>query len=285
MPDQAVAAPSTWDVDFVKVSPTQNMTLLVTSEHPVEEYRDIATTLMSAGHLHAEQVGFVQQPSTPGACARLHMAAGEFCGNACMSLAVLNASGQALGRAGRTQVVLESSGAQGPVRCEVERRDTDYYCHLRMPLPRGVEAFAPAGFSQHPSTLVTYNDAIHVVVETERVDEDTRASAERLAADLARTSQTPLVAVMVYTPATGRLAPLTYLPSLGSLIWENSCGSGTASVGVHLARTGPPSTSAAVTQPGGSMWVGATHEHGRVTDLQIAGSVSIVAEGRAYIRA
>lgn len=282
--DPVRSVASTWDVDFVKLSPTLNMTLLVRTEHPVEEYHNIATALMSADHVHAEQVGFVQKASSPGAHARLHMAAGEFCGNACMALAVLNASEQALGRGGRTQVVLEASGAENVVRCEVERRDTDYYCRLHMPLPQGVEAFTPAGFGHLPSTLVTYDDAVHVIVETDRIDVDSKARAERLTAQLAQTSNAPLVAVMVYVPATGQLAPLIHLPALGSLIWESSCGSGTASVGVHLARTTRAAVSANVIQPGGSMWVGATLDRGRVTDLQIAGSVNIVAEGKAYVR-
>ncbi|MBG6181249.1 hypothetical protein [Arthrobacter sp. CAN_A1] len=282
--DPVRSVPSRWDVDFVKLSPTLNMTLLVRTVHPAEEYRDIATALMSAGHVHAEQVGFVQKASSPGAHARLHMAAGEFCGNACMALAVLNASEQALGREGRTQIVLEASGAENVVRCEVERRDTDYYCRLDMPLPRGAESFAPAEFGNLPSTLVTYDDAVHVIVETDRIDGGTKARAERLAAQLARTNDAPLVAVMVYVPATGQLAPLIHIPALGSLIWESSCGSGTASVGVHLARTTRAIVSANVIQPGGSMWVGVTHERGQATDLQIAGIVSIVAEGKAYIR-
>jgi len=259
------------------------MTLLVRSEHPVEEYGDIAAALMSAGHVHAEQVGFLQTPSSSAAHAHLHMAAGEFCGNACMALAALNASEQVPGREGRTQVVLEASGAEDFVQCEVERRDTDYYCLLRMPLPRGVEAVATAEFGQRPSTLVTYDDAVHVVVETESIDAETKARAERLTAQLAQSSNAPLVAVMVYAPATGELAPLISLPSLGSLIWERSCGSGTASVGLHLARTTRATVSVNVIQPGGSMWVGATHDRGRVTDLQIAGTVSIVAEGKAYV--
>jgi diaminopimelate epimerase len=58
---------STWarEIDFVKLSPTQNMTVLVRSRHPVREYRTIAAELLSAGHVHAEQVGFIRTPSRP----------------------------------------------------------------------------------------------------------------------------------------------------------------------------------------------------------------------------
>jgi diaminopimelate epimerase len=269
------------EIDFVKVSPTQNMTLLVRSEHPVEEYRGIAAALMSAGHVHAEQVGFVRKPTSPGAHAGLRMAADEFCGNACMALAAVSASEEGPGAAGPTDVVLETSGADDVVRCRVERRYPDYFCELAVPLPRRVEPWAADG----GSALVLYEDALHVVIEADRLDQETRDRAQATALRLGESWSVPLIGVMVYESRRKRLTPLVHIPSLDCMVWERSCGSGTGALGAYLAlkERGPIATE--VTQPGGTMRVTASCEHGRLAGLTVAGSVRIVAEGKAYVHA
>ncbi len=271
---------TTREVDFVKVSPTRNMTLLVRSEHPVEEYRGIATAIMSAGHVHAEQVGFVRKPASPGVDAGLHMAAGEFCGNACMALAAVSASEEGLGATGPTDVLLESSGAEDVVRCRVERRYPDFFCELMVPLPRRVEPWAAAG-----SALVLYEDSLHLVIEADRVDQETRERAQATALRLGESWSVPLIGVMVYESRRKRLTPLVHIPSLNCMVWERSCGSGTGSLGAYLAlkERGPIATD--VTQPGGTMRVTANCEQGRLAELTVAGSVRIVAEGKAYVHA
>ncbi len=269
---------TTREIEFVKVSPTQNMTLLVRTEHPVEEYRSIATAIMSAGHVHAEQVGFVRKPTMPEADVGLHMAAGEFCGNACMALAAVSAAEDGPG-AGSAEVVLETSGAEHLVRCRVERRSPDFLCELAMPLPRRVERCEGGG----GAALVLYEDSLHVVVETERVDRQTRDRAQATAVRLGKSWGVPLIGVMVYEPRRHRLTPLVHIPSLGCMVWERSCASGTAALGAHLAHTQRGPVATAVTQPGGTMHVTARCERGRLADLTVAGSVRIVAEGTAYV--
>ncbi len=276
---------STTAVDFVKLSPTQNMTLLVRSRHPVREYRPIAAELLSAGHVHAEQVGFIRTPTSPAAQVRLHMAGDEFCGNACMALAALRAAELGLGVDDGTDIVLEVSGADGLVTCRVERQDPDYYCRLAMPLPLGVEPFSIPGLDTGRSALVRYQDSLHVVIESDRHDHETRELAQAVAARLGATAGVPLIGVMLYDPGRRELAPLINVPSLSSVVWERSCGSGTASVGAYLATKagGPVRTS--VHQPGGTMHVQADHSARGVTGVRIGGRVAIVAEGTAYVHA
>jgi histidine racemase len=269
----------------VKLSPTQNMTLLVRSRHPVREYRPIAAQLLSAGHVHAEQVGFVRTPTSPAAQVRLHMAGDEFCGNACMALAALTAAEQGLCVDDRTDVVLEASGADGLVTCRVERQDSDYYCRLAMPLPIRVEPCPVPDLAMGRSALVRYPDSLHLVIESDRLDQETRGRAEAVATRLGETAGVPLVGVMLYDPDRRELTPLVNVPALSSIVWERSCGSGTGALGAYLATMsgGPVRTSAR--QPGGTMHVEADHGAGGVTGLRIGGRVAIVAEGTAYVRA
>lgn len=270
------------EIEFVKLNPTGNMTVLVRTEHPVEEYRRIASEIMSYGNVHAEQVGFVRKPASSEADAFLHMAAGEFCGNACMALAALLASEGGLAVNDSTDVVLEASGAEDFVTCQVRRRYHEYFCQLTMPIPRAVEQRAVGGHDGS-SALVTYPDSLHVVIEADRVDRTARERAQALAAQLGKTWDVPLIGVMLYNPALNELDPLIHVPALDSMIWERGCGSGTASIGAYLAWKEDGAVAASVTQPGGTMYVAANCEGGELTDITVEGSVKIVAEGKAYI--
>jgi diaminopimelate epimerase len=90
---------------------------------------------------------------------------------------------------------------------------------------------------------------------------------------------------MVYEPRRKRLTPLVHIPSLDCMVWERSCGSGTGALGAYLALEERGPIAADVTQPGGTMRVTANCEHGTLTELAVAGSVRIVAEGKAYVHA
>ena len=73
---------------FLKFNPTENMTLLVTDPVPRELQGPLAARLMENRSIGAEQVGYLEKASLPGARARLQMMGGEFCGNASMCMAV-----------------------------------------------------------------------------------------------------------------------------------------------------------------------------------------------------
>lgn len=275
--------PHSTEIDFVKLSPTQNMTLLVRSRHPAREYRPIAAELLAAQHVHAEQLGFIETPTSPTAQVRLHMAGDEFCGNACMALGALTAAELGLDVGEPTDVVLEASGTDEIVTCRVELRGRDYSCRLGVPVPVQVEPYPIPGRDAARSLLVRYRDALHVVIESDPIDQESKDLALAVAAQLGTNAGVSLIGVMLYDPRRGDLVPLVSVPSLGSTVWERSCGSGTASLGAYLAvqARGPVRTS--VRQPGGTMHVEADYGAGGVSSLLIGGRVGIVAEGTAYV--
>lgn len=270
-------------VDFVKVSPTQNMTVLVTSQHAVADYRSIATQLLSVGHLQGEQVGFIRDETLTGDSAYLHMAGGEFCGNACMALAALTAAKRGLGVGETIDVTLGATGTESLLTCRVDREGSSYRCELTMPLPVSIESYPFPGVEAGRSALVRYQDAVHLVVESEGCNNGLRERARDVAAQLAVTTRVPVVGVMVFDPARQELAPLVVVPSLDSTVWERSCGSGAASVGAYLThRSGAP-VRISIQQPGGTMQVWTDIADRDMTDLRISGQVYVVAEGTAYI--
>lgn len=272
------------EVDFIKFNPTQNMTILVQTQHPVEEYPHIASRLMAYDSVHAEQVGFIEKPYQYGASVHLHMAGGEFCGNACMALAAFIASENGLGQEEWTEVALKASGTEPLVNCRVNRIGDEYYCQLAMPLPLKLErrVIAYEG-SEWSLVIVRYGDFFHVVIEVEQVHEALRQRATSMARLLGAVSGSSLVGILLYKPESHELTPLIYVPQLDSLIWERGCGSGTASVGAYLAWKHQREVTAEIRQPGGSIHVAASCRGQEITSLRIGGTVGIVAQGKAYI--
>ncbi len=67
------------------------------------------------------------------------------------------------------------------------------------------------------------------------------------------------------------------------MIWERGCGSGTAAVGAYLAWKNRKAVSVELQQPGGKMRAEAGYQDGEIPALYIAGHVSIVAEGIAFL--
>ncbi|SEF71003.1 diaminopimelate epimerase [Paenibacillus sp. UNC499MF] len=272
------------EIDFVKCNPTQNMTILVKTSHPAREHKHIAAKMMSYDHVYAEQVGFIERPGKSGAEARLQMAGGEFCGNACMALAAFAASEKEMSSGDFTEIVLEASGTEQVVACQVEKVGEQYRCRLTMPVPLRVDR-KTITFEGDDLNLVVvkYPDFLHIVIETDLFDVTVRNKAQSLARLLGITMEADAIGILLFNPDTAELAPLIYVPSIESMIWERGCGSGTASIGAFLSWRCRGAVSAQIKQPGGAMNVTAEWAGDEITSLLIQGSVEIVAQGKAFI--
>ncbi|MGO4546766.1 diaminopimelate epimerase [Paenibacillus sp. 2TAB23] len=271
------------EMDFVKCNPASNMTILVMGEFPAEQHPRIASQMMDNSHLYAEQVGFVEKPTHSGFAAKLQMAGGEFCGNACLALAACLASERSMKPGETLELSLEASGSELPVLCRVEKLENKYLCEAGMPVPKEVkEAVIPFEGMMLELGIVRYDGFFHLVIDCERFGIE-RASAERLAKLLGIASGDPVVGVMLYSPSTHELTPLIYVPALGSLIWEQGCGSGTASLGCYLAWNRRSTIDMPVRQPGGTIHASVCWSEGEIIGITIRSAVSIVARGKAYI--
>ncbi|MDR2945566.1 MAG: diaminopimelate epimerase, partial [Candidatus Adiutrix sp.] len=129
----------TMEIKFVKLSPTQNMTVLAEDIVPRERHREVAERLMAYDGVFGEQVGFVEKPRNPAAWARLQMMGGEFCGNASMALAALLAWDRGLSAGQRVEALLEVSGAEDLLSVDVLLKDGAAACAVEMPLPESIE--------------------------------------------------------------------------------------------------------------------------------------------------
>lgn len=244
----------------------------------------IASKIMAYDNVYAEQVGFIRKPSKKGAMTCLHMAGDEFCGNACMSLAAYVAYSDGVNQSEQKEVIIETSGTNHLVACQVQISSDRYFCQICMPVPDAIEErILSYEGSELAVVIVRYPNFIHIVLDTQEVNDEARRRAQSLAKLLGIMLGMKMIGVLLYNTSTQELNPLIYLPFLDSMVWERGCGSGTATVGAYLAWKQQESINATVKQPGGTIQVRATFDNEDVTQITIEGTVQIVAEGKAFI--
>lgn len=270
------------EIEFIKTSPTENMTILVETLLPQEEHLAVAEKLMAYNCIYGEQVGFIQEPKDKHAAKALRMMAGEFCGNATLSLAACLMEEKELPLNATETVLLEVSGAKNLVTCEIKKLEMGYLGKVSMPLPLSMdwEKFA-LGNETLTLPVVRFEGIAHIIVERNIWGEYARMKAEN-ASSLWADRMPDAFGILLWDRETQGLEPLVCVKGT-SLIWERGCGSGTSAIGVFLAMQAGCSVSIECNQPGGTMGVQVVMKGGKISALQISGHVSIVAKGKAYI--
>lgn len=270
------------ELRFIKASPTQNMTLLIQTPVPRDEQLAVAEKLIAYGSVYAEQAGYIETPQDPRAESRLQMMAGEFCGNASLSLAAWLAKEKGLAVGEKTEILLEVSGAAKLVCCEMTAEKTGYHGRVEMPLPEKIEEreFSLNGNS-YWFPVVVFEGITHVIVPAAKWGKDSTIFAEQ-AAKAWKDVLPEVFGILLYDADQQILRPLVAVGE-SSLIWEKGCGSGTCAIGAYLAEKAGESVTVSLKQPGGVMGAEAVCRNGRMEKLYITGKVSIVAEGTAYL--
>ena len=270
-------------LNFVKVNPSGNMTVYILDPLPREQYPKIAQKLIDSSNLGCEQVGFLEK-STTGSNYHLHMAGGEFCGNAARGMATWLAYRQypySYNRNGHIIVPLEVSGADKILMVEVTDLEQSHkkYAKIAMPLPLSIKEYAIDSIGSFP--VVDLGGISHAVLSGQEPDikkfhqikkllEEDRGSLEAMG-------------VMFYDQEKQEITPIVYVHEIGSLIWEQSCGSGTVSVGCVLADKEKKSVKELkLRQPGGDLFIDVIWQDG-IKETYLSGEIEIVAEGTVFV--
>jgi len=261
-------------LEFLKLSPTQNMTIIVRTPVPRRSHSAVAAALMDYAGVFAEQAGFVESPTLPGARARLQMMGGEFCGHATMCMAAYIAREDGIAPGEVRSVPVEISGAQEVLNCRVECLGDEFSCTTRMPLPESVEKLN--GYA-----LVKLPGITHAILRCGDPS-GLRAGAEEMLREIAALMDDDAVGLMLYSPEKGELLPLVYVKATDTMIWERGCGSGSAVVGALAAWERQADVCIPLKQPGGVITASARW-NGGLNALTIEGKVKIVCEGIAYV--
>lgn len=271
------------EVNFVKLNPTQNMTILVESPVPRARHRSAALALMDYGGVYAEQVGFIEPPRDPAAWGRVQMMGGEFCGNATMSLAALLALDRKLPPS-PFEIPVECSGADAPVKVRVRPGRRAVRCSLELPPPRRVSQITlHSGGRKCQVTRVDLEGVSHFVLPEESIRGDKKSWAEKAVRDWAGECDNEAVGLILHNRAESSIKPLVLVKPTGSLVWERGCGSGSAAVGAMLAHESGQKIRARLIQAGGVIEVRADFREGTAAGISITGQVRLVARGVAFL--
>lgn len=234
--------------------PTGNITALVQGDGDVA----VADKIMAANPA-VEQVGFLTDGGRT-----LTMAGGEFCGNASMSAGAVYCTEN-----GEASVYLRVSGADGPVLVTVDKIDGEGVgCTVKMPGKASVceEKLTLLNGDMIEVPAVRLPGICHVILEDKMPKEEAEKTAEKWCGDLGECA----LGIMFFNEEKMTLAPLVYVPAAQTLFWESSCASGTAALGVYLAKKNGTAVEKEVSEPGGTLRVkafpnGEVYLSGRVT--------------------
>ena len=264
-------------VHFSKFNPSGNMTVLVDSEHEYTDYVTIANQLMQASHVCCEQVGFIIKPQSVDDLYGLQMSGNEFCGNATLSLLHYLKERQLVTE---RQLSLQVSGVTEPTSCVIHGWG-DYEATLPPPL-RHEWTTLRLGDAMVDALKIMYASYCHYVIPIVTYDKGMRQQVEDFVTSEVWPNHCKTIGVLLYHVSTRQLYPLIYVPELSSVIWEQSCGSGTGSIGIFEAlHQTKGQTDVIVYQPGGPLRVYASLKE--KTHISIRGQVKTVATGIAYI--
>lgn len=271
------------EIRFIKTNPTQNMTLLIQSFVPRWEQLETAKRLIAYDSVYAEQAGYIEEPESEEADARLQMMAGEFCGNATLSLAAYLFAKEMPQPGEKTTLFLEVSGAPGLLSCEMEKTETDFIGTVSMPLPLWAEEreYLLNG-KKHLLFTVAFDGIQHIIVPVSLWGIQPEAMAEQAASQWSSLIDADAFGILLFDEENVSLRPLVCVKD-SSLIWERGCGSGTAAIGTYLSQKRNCSVTLDISQPGGVMGILAQRKNGHLEKLELTGHVSIVAEGTAYL--
>jgi len=260
---------------FYKASPGGNATILILDPVPEGHRAQVAAQLMDAGHLQAEQVGFLDLGATP---VRLDMMGGEFCGNACRAAAaVMVREGTGLVTSGaELGGELSVSGVGRPVRVKVLVQGNE--CWVEMPLPeagsQGITELAPGmGLVRLPGiTHLCLDEKLHPFPE------DFVQAAAALRARFGLDSE---AVGCIWYGAEVSIKPVVWVRSTASTHYETGCGSGSLALALWLGRGQNLPMDLQVLQPSGSE-IGVKVIPGG--PAWIFGPVTLVARGEAFLR-
>jgi diaminopimelate epimerase len=217
----------------------------------------------------AEQAGFVSPPAAGSAPSLWHleMAGGEFCGNAARCFGLYVAKTQGL--KGKALVSVSVSGAKEPVQVEVDTERNR--AAAEMPRPITVDSVNYGGRSL---PVLIFEGIAHVIAP------DLESKSENFYAikvELEKKFHLPAaLGVMFYDTASRFMRPAVYVRSVDTMVFESSCGSGSAALGIWLSREIADGTANyAITQDGGIIETEVVKRAGQVVRVTIGGEVKL----------
>lgn len=261
--------------DFIKTSPAQNTTVLVTSYCPKKYYPAVAERAMNYEALYAEQVGFIVPPHKGDSIIGLEMAGGEFCGNAALSAAAYVTYKEL---ADRESFSIDVSGADEPIRCKVKKVSNHCYntsC-IMPPAKRNEKLELTLKNKSIDGNIIEFDGISHFVFPTKENFTEYSGALEVLK-QIVDTNAIGIIPYNTLSDDTYKIKPFVHVKKINTNIFERACGSGSLALGICLKSVGSISKEIEIVQPGGVIRVGIEKEFSISTD------VIFTCEGRIFV--
>lgn len=274
-------------ISFVKLSPSENTTIIITEPGvEKEEYGKIATAAMAYSHLYGEQVGFLTPTQTSKSKGRMEMSGGEFCGNGLLALGAYVAWREEIEK---ERFSLEFSGVAKPLSCEVEKTSpVSYRVKGEMPVKefRIFQKEISADNGGITGDLVEMTGITHFLFPIDDRDKSL-IDFSLLLKKLEQEGDNQAYGALGYREEGGKIemTPWVYVPGINSLRKERSCGSGSLALGLLWARKKENPISLTISQPGGriSVEVDFDRKEKKVIGAFIETEVLITCEGNILL--
>ncbi|MBS9775951.1 MAG: diaminopimelate epimerase [Fusobacterium sp.] len=259
-------------VNFVKISPVENMTILVKNDNEFDraEYKKISQDLMKYKNVFAEQVGFIEENN------HLQMMGGEFCGNASRSFATYLAFTDDKFNKEKNYTIT-CSGSEEELNVWVRQTEQENKFLAKIEMPKAVSVDKEEFVYNSKKIILTkvdFSGIVHFIVESDLECHSMYNFSNFMEKEVGEKYEA--FGLMFFDKNKVELNPFVYVKGLGG-VWEKSCGSGTTALGYYLKKEFNQ-TFAKVKQPGGELEVSFEGEK-----VFIDGEVEISAEGVAYI--
>ena len=240
-------------LDFVRVSPSKNMTVLIKNYVAPTRYAEIANKIMDYEFLNAEQVGFLVAPENKQSVLRLEMSGGEFCGNAVLSAAAY-CSYKGLTKSNR--FLLETSGSDVPLECVVEVKSASHFeARAEMPHPISTDEIAVGHNDRTISGSVVKLDGItHFVTDYWPSSKNDFNSLIEAVTERIDDKAIGIIPYRKLMEKEYEIWPFVYVKETGSRFFEQACGSGSLALGVFLSMKNKE-YELKIQQPGGIIMV------------------------------
>jgi len=278
-------------LEFTKVSPSGNMTILIWSEVAREEHAKIANILMDCTyHLGAEQVGYVEASQNQKAIAHLQMMGGEFCGNATRSLAFMLVARKypnIIIQNGIAKFYLTVSGVQEPLEVEVECDDNEnpISAKVQMPIYSSIDSVC----QRESVKLVSLEGISHIIVDNDKTPFHKESYKDDFIEfrDSLELKDKEAVGVMWKTIEEDNsisMEPVVWVKETNSYYYETSCGSGTVALALSMAKDNNQAYQEfKIYQPSGKYIMAIVEKNDKeFLNAYIKGAVDIIAEGYCF---
>ncbi|GHV83032.1 diaminopimelate epimerase [Spirochaetia bacterium] len=257
---------------IIIANPAGNITAFVSGGQNISacERIRISNELLADKTLKVEQVGFIIEPEKKDKLWRLEMMGGEFCGNAARSFGLWTA--KQLNLNGKGIVKIEISGASAPAAVEVDMET--HYAKLELPAPYANSFIA---FNGESLPVYFFEGITHIIACNIPPDAKTffaiKTAAESSWTKLGQPCPEAL-GVMFYDENKKLLSPAVFVYRTGTLVFESSCGSGSAAfVCFFFEEAQDTAGKLPITQPGGIIEAGIEKKNGKILSITIGGNV------------